>query len=90
MIEDLWRRHEYAVIAAAAPSMTLAAIAFPLLVRCLLHGAGTYALTRDDRAAVEIFESFADQAEFLKLPPDSRGSVDTWWARMYGSAKWRL
>jgi aspartate/methionine/tyrosine aminotransferase len=27
MIEALWRRHEYAVIAAAAPSMTLAAIA---------------------------------------------------------------
>lgn len=27
MIEDLWRRHEYAVIAAAAPSMTLATIA---------------------------------------------------------------
>ena len=27
VIEDLWRRHEYAVIAAAAPSMTLAAIA---------------------------------------------------------------
>lgn len=26
-IEDLWRRHEYAVIAAAAPSMTLASIA---------------------------------------------------------------
>jgi aspartate/methionine/tyrosine aminotransferase len=26
-IEELWRRHEYAVIAAAAPSMTLAAIA---------------------------------------------------------------
>jgi aspartate/methionine/tyrosine aminotransferase len=27
MTEELWRRHEYAVIAAAAPSMTLAAIA---------------------------------------------------------------
>ena len=27
MIESLWRRHEYAVIAAAGPSMTLAAIA---------------------------------------------------------------
>ncbi len=27
MAEELWRRHEYAVIAAAAPSMTLAAIA---------------------------------------------------------------
>ena len=27
VVEDLWRRHEYAVIAAAAPSMTLAAIA---------------------------------------------------------------
>jgi aspartate/methionine/tyrosine aminotransferase len=26
-IEDLWRRHEYAVIAAAAPSMTMAAMA---------------------------------------------------------------
>ncbi len=26
-VEELWRRHEYAVIAAAAPSMTLAAIA---------------------------------------------------------------
>jgi aspartate/methionine/tyrosine aminotransferase len=27
MVEELWRRHEYAVIAAAAPSMTLATIA---------------------------------------------------------------
>jgi len=36
-IEQLWRRHEYAVIAAAAPSMTLAAIALaPAKRRALL------------------------------------------------------
>ena len=57
--------------------LTLAAIAFPLLVRCLLQRAGTYTLTRDDMAAIDAFEPFADQAEFLKLPPDSRGSVIT-------------
>ena len=70
--------------------LTLAAIAFPLLVRCLLQRAGTYALTRDDVAAIEGFEPFADQAEFLKLPPDSRGSVDTWWVRFVTRAKLRL
>ncbi|MDY0882808.1 aminotransferase class I/II-fold pyridoxal phosphate-dependent enzyme [Dongia soli] len=37
-IEDLWRRHEYAVIAAAAPSMTLASIALqPAKRRFLLE-----------------------------------------------------
>jgi aspartate/methionine/tyrosine aminotransferase len=37
VIEQLWRRHEYAVIAAAAPSMTLAAIALaPAKRRALL------------------------------------------------------
>ena len=37
MIDAMWRRHEYGVIAAAAPSMTLAAIALqPEKRRCLL------------------------------------------------------
>ena len=36
MIEELWRRHEYAVIAAAAPSMTLAAIALQPAKRAAL------------------------------------------------------
>lgn len=38
MVEELWRRHEYAVIAAAAPSMTLATIALaPEKRRALLE-----------------------------------------------------
>lgn len=73
----------------ALEHLTLAAIAFPLLVRCLLQGAGAYALTRDDVAAVEVFESFADQAGFLTAPPDARNSMDSWWTRMFGRAKSR-
>jgi hypothetical protein len=74
----------------ATEHLTLAAIAFPLAVRCLLQRAGTYTLTRDDNAAIEAFESFADQAAFLQLPSDSRGSVDSWWVRMLTRAMWRL
>jgi len=59
------------------------------MVRCLLQRAGTHTLTRDDVAAIEAFESFADQAAFLQTPPDSRGSVDSWWARMLTRAKSR-
>ena len=36
MIENLWRRHEYSVIAAAAPSMTLAEIALKPTKRAML------------------------------------------------------
>lgn len=74
----------------ATEHLTLAAIAFPLVVRCLLQRAGTYTLTRDDIAAIEAFEPFADQAAFLQSPPDSRGSVDSWWTRMFTRAKLRV
>jgi hypothetical protein len=67
--------------------LTLAAIAFPLLVRLLLQSAGTYRLTADDVAAIEVFEKFADQSDFLQLPPDTRNSLDTWWARFLGRGK---
>ena len=70
--------------------LTLAAIAFPLTVRCILQRAGAYALTRDELAAIEAFEPFADQAAFLQLPPDSRNSLDTWWARIFTRAQSRL
>jgi hypothetical protein len=66
----------------ALEHLTLAAIAFPLVVRSLLQNVGAYELTRQDRAAIEAFEPFADQAAFLQAPPDSRGSGDSWWARM--------
>lgn len=67
--------------------LMLAAIAFPLLVRSLLQDAGIYGLTRDDVAAIDAFESFADQANFLAAPPDSRNSLDSWWARMHSRAR---
>ena len=70
--------------------LTLAAIAFPLLVRCRLRAAGVYHLTRADLAAIEAFEAFADQPGFLENPPNWRGAVDSWWARMMDDAKWRL
>jgi hypothetical protein len=66
--------------------LMLGAIAFPLLVRCLLQRSGVYTLKRGDLAVVEMFESFADQAGFLAPPPDSRNSMDTWWTRMLGRA----
>ena len=73
----------------ALEHLTLAAIAFPLVVRCLVQSAGTYTLTRDDVAAIEAFEPFADQAAFLVLPPDARSSRDSWWARTFTRAKSR-
>jgi hypothetical protein len=70
--------------------LTLAAIAFPLLVRCLLQAAGAYELTSGDLAAIEAFEHFADQPAFLTPPPDANNSMDSWWARIFGRARWRL
>lgn len=52
MVEQLWRRHEYAVIAAAAPSMTLAAIALaPAKRRALLDR--QQQISRAGRAVLE-------------------------------------
>ena len=73
----------------APEHLMLAAIAFPLLVRCLLQGAGAYSLPRNDFAAVDVFESFADQPDFLQLPLNARNSMDSWWTRMLDRAKSR-
>jgi hypothetical protein len=62
----------------ATEHLALAAIAFPFVVRCLLQRAGAYTLTRDDIAAIETFEPFADQAAFLLVAtglPRVRGLV---------------
>jgi hypothetical protein len=67
--------------------LTLAAIAFPLLVRSLLQSGGTYKFTADDVAAIDVFEEFANEPDFLHLPPDTRNSLDTWWARFFRRAK---
>lgn len=62
--------------------MVLGAIAFPLLVKCLLKEAGGYSLTYiDDRREIDCFEKLADTMDFLKLPADSQDSSDTHWTR---------
>lgn len=71
-----WREH-----------LTLAAIAFPLLVRRLLQRAGLYGLTAADTVMIDAFESFADQPGFLAPPQDSRSSMDTWWTRALARAR---
>lgn len=64
MIEELWRRHEYAVIAAAGPSMTLAEVALQPEKRALLlrrqrelarkgHAALQQWIAQDDRFAAD-------------------------------------
>ena len=67
--------------------LTLAAIAFPLVVRRLLEGAGKYVLTDADLIAIDAFERFADQP-FLEDPPECCGSSDTWWLRIVERATW--
>jgi aspartate/methionine/tyrosine aminotransferase len=66
-IEALWRRHEYAVIAAAAPSMTLATIALQPAMRARLLGR-QQELTR---AGWEVFTAWLEQqgGRFSVRPP---------------------
>jgi hypothetical protein len=66
--------------------LTLATIAFPLVVMCLLAKAGKYTVTRNDRAEIDAFECLAD-SPFSSEPPDFRGSMDSWWLRCVDEAK---
>jgi hypothetical protein len=66
--------------------LLLATISFPLVTKCLLAQAGKYGLTRDDKAEIDAFECLAD-SPFLTEPPDSKGSMDSWWARCLQEAK---
>jgi hypothetical protein len=63
--------------------MVLGAIAFPLLVKCMLKEAWGYSLTRIDRRDIDCFEKLADIKDFLELPADSGGSLDTHWTRLW-------
>jgi len=67
--------------------LVLAAIAFPLLVRCLLTKSGHYVLTDDDAAQINAFERLMDEP-FLESPPDERGSGDSYWSRLLSEARW--
>lgn len=67
--------------------LVLGAIAFPLLVRCLLEKAGRYALTDSDTAQINAFERLMDEP-FLESPPDEQGSGDSYWSRLLSEARW--
>lgn len=66
--------------------LVLAAIAFPLLVRCLLKENGGYEFTDNDLAQIDAFEGCADQ-QFLDLPADQSNSLDSVWSRCVNDAK---
>jgi aspartate/methionine/tyrosine aminotransferase len=71
-IAALWRRHEYALIAAAAPSMTLAAIALqPAKRRALLDRQKQLA-----RAGWQVLESWlAQQHDWFDVRPSAATSI---------------
>ena len=61
--------------------LVLGAVAFPLMVRCLLQGADHYSLTEYDIAQINCFERLADE-QFLEDPADQRNSMDSVWSRL--------
>ncbi len=66
--------------------VVLATIAFPLVARCLLVKSGQYVITDDDQAVIDAFDKLVD-ADFLKLPADASGSLDSVLSRLVASAK---
>lgn len=69
--------------------IVLGAIAFPLLVRCLLKAGGGYGLTNIDRQEIDCFEKLADTKEFLELPADHQSSLDTHWIQCRQDSIWQ-
>jgi aspartate/methionine/tyrosine aminotransferase len=71
-IEDLWRRHEYAVIAAAAPSMFMAELALSEAKRSQLIERQRQ-LSRDGRALLETWLS--SHADVVSVKPSAATSL---------------
>lgn len=69
--------------------LSLASIAFPLVVKCLLRLNGNYTLMEDDQIQIDAFECLAD-SPLSTDPPDSQGSQDSWWSRCRQKAGWNL
>lgn len=66
--------------------LVLAAIAFPLLVRCLLNKKRRYEFTDNDLAQINAFEKLADE-RFLEPPSNQENSLDWMWPRLVQDAK---
>lgn len=77
---SVWNPHEHLV---------LAAITFPLLVRCLLNKKGLYEFTDNDLAQIDAFEKLAKK-QFLTPPSNQKNSLDWVWPRLVQCAKFRV
>ena len=77
----VWNPHEHLV---------LAIIAFPLLVKARLAQLGRYQLNREDQAQRNAFETFADTPDFLNVPADQQGGLDSTWRRVCQEERRRL
>jgi hypothetical protein len=69
----VWNPHEHLI---------LATIAFPLLVKEQLARSGRYHLTPEDHVQREVFETFADTTDFLNVPADQQGGLDSTWRQL--------
>lgn len=70
--------------------LALAAIAFSMVVKCLLKKASLYELTDVDQAQIDVFERFADTQNFLKPPANQKDSLDSHWKRLVGDRSRRI
>jgi hypothetical protein len=61
--------------------LVLAAIALPLLVKRFLQDRAGLVLGEEELACMDAFEALAEQ-RFFEVPPDCRGSTDSWWIRL--------
>jgi hypothetical protein len=62
--------------------LVLAAIAFPLVIKCLLAKSKNYKPTDEDQAQIAAFEEFADTPNFMDPPAEQRRSLDSSWKRV--------
>lgn len=62
--------------------LVLSTIALPFLIKNMLSRAGKYKLTDKDQAQIDCLEQLADTKDFLKQPPNQRGSLDSHWGRL--------
>jgi len=70
--------------------LILATIAFPLLVKAQLARSGRYKLSREDQVQRNAFEGFADTPDFLNVPADQQGGLDSTWRRFCQEERRRL
>ncbi len=67
--------------------IVLGAIAFPLLVRCLLKNSGNYVLNNEDQAQINAFEALADNEKFLDPPTDQHHPGYSVWSNLVETEK---